>query len=115
MTKGQMLYSWIMIDFTGIRTHPPFMYAMRQRGHIGSHVAVDIIMISDDWLSVYGTGDRPQGAAHTCVNLGDVDEGVDVGLVPLHVLVLDQPLDLLLDEFFTWQEHILQDIHQFSL
>ena len=79
------------------------MYAMRQRGHIVSHVTVDIIMISDDWLSVYGTGDRPQGAAHSCVNLGNVDKGVDVGLVPLHVLVLDQPLDLLLH---TIQTHI---------
>jgi len=47
--------------------------------------------------------------------LGNVDEGVDVGLVPLHVLVLYQPLDLLLDELFAWEEHVLQNVHQFSL
>ena len=33
----------------------------------------------------------------TRIELGDVDERVDVGFVALHVLVLDQPLDLLLD------------------
>jgi len=50
-----------------------------------------------------------------CDELGNVDEGVDVGLVPLHVLVLYQPLDLLLDELFAWEEHVLQNVHQFSL
>ena len=38
---------------------------------------------------------------------GHVDEGVDVVIVPLHVLVLNQPLYLLLDQFLAWKEHVL--------
>ena len=56
-------------------------------------------MISDDCLSVLDRSSR----VHIVVYLGNVDKGVDVGFVPLHVLVLDQPLDLLLH---TIQTHI---------
>ena len=38
----------------------------------------------------------PPGGVSGHPALGDVDEHVDVVLVPAHVLVLDEPLDLLL-------------------
>ena len=47
--------------------------------------------------------------------LRHVDEGVDVRLVALEVLVLDEPLHLLLDHLFLGQEHVLQDLHQLRL
>ena len=40
--------------------------------------------------------------------LSHVDEKVNV--VPLQVLVLDQPLKLLLDHLFGWQELVLEDV-----
>lgn len=49
------------------------------------------------------------------VSLGHVDECVDVVIVSFHVLVLDQPLELLLDHLFRGQEHILEDVDQLGL
>jgi len=97
--------------YTDKNTSPFYVCSRRKEVTLVLSCTVDIIMISDDCLSVLDRSSR----VHIVVYLGNVDKGVDVGFVPLHVLVLDQPLDLLLDEFFTWQEHILQDIHQFSL
>lgn len=42
--------------------------------------------------------------------LSHVDESVDVVVIPLHVLVFDQPLQLLLNHFFRGQEHVFQDV-----
>ena len=47
--------------------------------------------------------------------LRHIDEQVDVVLVPLHVLVLNQPLDLFLDHFLGGQEHIFQDVDQLGV
>ena len=47
--------------------------------------------------------------------LGHVGEQVHVVLVPPHVLVFYQPLDLLLDQFLAGQEHVLEDVHQLGL
>lgn len=47
--------------------------------------------------------------------LSHVDESVDVVVVPLHVFMFDQPLELLLDHLLRWQEHIFQDIDQLGL
>lgn len=44
-----------------------------------------------------------------------VDELVDALLVPAHVLVLNEPLDLLLDHLLGRQKHVLQDLHQLGL
>ena len=49
------------------------------------------------------------------MDLSHVNEKIDVVIVPLHVLVLYQPLYLLLDQFLTWQKHVLQYIYQLSL
>ena len=49
------------------------------------------------------------------MDLSHVDEEIDVIIIPLHVLVLYQPLYLLLDEFLAWQKHILQNVYQLSL
>ena len=42
--------------------------------------------------------------------LRHVDEHVDVVLVAAHVLVLDQPLDLLLDHLLGGKKHVLQNV-----
>ena len=42
--------------------------------------------------------------------LSHVDEEVDVVLVPLQVLVLNEPLNLLLDHLLGWQELVLEDV-----
>ena len=47
--------------------------------------------------------------------LRHVNKHINVVIVSLHVLVLYQPLNLLLDQLLAWQEHILENIHQFSL
>lgn len=47
--------------------------------------------------------------------LRHVDEHVDVVFVSPHVLVLDQPLDLLLDHLLRGQEHVLEDVDQLGL
>ena len=47
--------------------------------------------------------------------LGHVGEEVHVVLVPPHVLVFYQPLDLLLDQLLAGQEHVLEDVHQLGL
>lgn len=47
--------------------------------------------------------------------LRHVDEGVNVRLVSLDVLVLDEPLNLFLDHLLLWKEHVLQDLHQLGL
>lgn len=47
--------------------------------------------------------------------LRQVDEGAEVLLIAFHVLVFDEPLDLLLDELLGGDEHVLEDLHQFRL
>lgn len=48
-------------------------------------------------------------------NLRHVDESVDVVIVPFHVLVLDQPFQLLLDHLLRGQEHVFQNVDQLGL
>lgn len=44
-----------------------------------------------------------------------VDELVDVIIISLHVLVLDEPFDLFLDQLLGRQKHVLQDFHELRL
>ena len=43
--------------------------------------------------------------------LGHINEHINIIIVPLHILVLYQPLYLLLDQFLAWQKHVLQNIN----
>ena len=47
--------------------------------------------------------------------LSHVNEHIYVIIVPLHVLVFYQPLNLLLDQLLAGKEHVLQDINQLHL
>ena len=47
--------------------------------------------------------------------LGHIYEESDVVFVSPHVLVLNQPFDLLFDHLFRWQKHILENLDQFCL
>lgn len=49
-----------------------------------------------------------------CV-LGHVYKHIYVIVIPSHVLVFDQPFQLLFDHLFRWQKHILQYVDKFRL
>lgn len=44
-----------------------------------------------------------------------INEGVDVVVIPPHVLLFDQPLQLLLDHLLRGQKHVLKNIDQLGL
>ena len=47
--------------------------------------------------------------------LCEVDECVSIVIVSLHVAVLNEPLDLLLDHLLRRNEHVLENLNQFRL
>ena len=47
--------------------------------------------------------------------LCEVDECVSIVFVSLHVAVLNEPLDLLLDHLLRRNEHVLENLNQFCL
>ena len=63
-------------------------------------------------FSLPGPDHRPMIHGHVALALRHVDEHVDVVLVALHVLVLDEPLDLLLDHLLGGEEHVLEDVDE---
>lgn len=47
--------------------------------------------------------------------LGHVYKSVDIFIVTAHVLVFDEPFQLLLYHLLRWEEHVLQYLHKFAL
>ena len=68
----------------------------------------------------HGTGNEANWSPWTLISmviilwyLGKIDEGTKVGVIPFHVLVLNEPLNLLLNHLLGWDEHVLEDLYQF--
>lgn len=56
-----------------------------------------------------------QGRVGLDGRLGHIDEHVNVVVITSHILVLDKPLELLLDHLLRRQKHILKYIDKFRL
>lgn len=76
------------------------------------HPSPPLLLILDRYV-VLGNGYR--SSSESVSALRHVDEGVNVRLVSLDVLVLNEPLDLFLDHFLLREEHVLEDLHQLGL